>query len=101
MYNSGLIAVQPRHARAIEDSIALIDKLWSWRLFAHDIEQFAINESFRVHGVAIAENSSTFIHYCAHWRKRYMHWRLAKLPHASSGRVAARRPLIRAENQAG
>jgi hypothetical protein len=95
MYNSGLIAVHPRQARAIEDSIALIDKLWACRLYAHDIEQFAINESFRLHGFAIAENSSTFIHYCAQWRKRYMHWRLAKLPHAPSDRVAARRPVIR------
>jgi hypothetical protein len=95
MYNSGLIAVQPRHASAIEDSIALIDQLWTWRLFAHDIEQFAINESFRLHGFAIAENSNTFVHYCAHWRKRYMHWRLARLPRSRNEQMAAQRPPIR------
>jgi hypothetical protein len=95
MYNSGLIAVQPRHLPAIRDSIALIDRLWARSRFARDIEQFAIAECLRLHGFAIAENAETFIHYWKYWKKRYMHWRLARLPHFANGRIVVQRPTIR------
>jgi hypothetical protein len=95
MYNSGMIAVQPRHAPALEDAIALIDQLWDWPVRAHDIEQFALNETLRLHGFAIADNDRSFVHYHRHWRKRYMHWRLAQLPHLADSRIVARRPAIR------
>ncbi len=80
MYNSGLVATDPkRHIPVIEDAIALIDAWLDQGKNLFNIEQIAISESFRVHGVAVAAMNAHFQHYCRRSLKRYMHWRLDRL----------------------
>ena len=77
MANSGLIAARaPRDVAALEDAVALIDALWDagHRLFK--IEQIAITEAFRLHGLEIGETRPAFQHYFRRSLKRYMHWRI-------------------------
>ena len=89
MYNSGLVAADPkRHIPVVEDAIALIDAWLDHGKTLFKIEQIAISESFRVHGVAVTPMNACFLHYCRRSLKRYMHWRLKRL--------APRQPEFRA-----
>jgi len=74
MFNSGLIAA--RDAAPVEDAIALIDALWDAGRRKFNIEQIAVSESFRLHGLVIGETFPAFQHYCRRSLKRYMHWRI-------------------------
>jgi hypothetical protein len=95
MYNSGLIAAQAHHVPIIEDAMALMEGvLPPTRQIAHDQEQFAINEAFRIHGVPLDTIDIEFVHYCSRWWKKYMRWRLARMPHLDDAPIAAARPSI-------
>jgi hypothetical protein len=77
MFNSGLIAARAgRDEAALEDAIALIDALWDagHRLFK--IEQIAVSEAFRLHGLPTGETRPYLQHYFRRSLKRYMHWRI-------------------------
>lgn len=76
MLNSGLVAVRPEHLPLVEDAVTLIDRLWAAGLCKHDVEQFALAETLRLGGVAIALIDRSFEHYCARWARRYMRRRL-------------------------
>jgi hypothetical protein len=78
MYNSGLVAARPEHLPLVEDTIALIDKLWAAGLRRHDIDQFSVSETFRLNGVRVALIDGEFEHYCPRWSKRYMRRRLRR-----------------------
>jgi hypothetical protein len=93
MYNSGVIGARPEHAAAIEDAIAIIDAIQPMKE-AHDLEQFAINEAFRLHGIPIGLLHWVLKHYCSRWQKRYMHWRFARIPDPAPVPVVPRRPRI-------
>lgn len=76
-YNSGLIAADPaRHLSALEDALALIDALFDSGFTLFKIEQIAISEAFRIHGIAVGETRPQFQHYYRRSLKRYMHWRI-------------------------
>lgn len=74
MFNSGLIAA--RDAAPLEDAVALIDALWDAGRRMFNIEQIAVSESFRLHGLAVGETAPAFRHYCRRSLKRYMRWRI-------------------------
>lgn len=96
MYNSGLIAVQVEHAPIIEDALFLMDQVHPLTCdFAHDQEQFSINEAFRVHGVPLECIDVELVHYCSRWWKRYMRWRLQREPDLDGAPVAPAQPRIR------
>lgn len=78
MYNSGVIGVQPEHASAIANSIAIVDAIRPFTKPAGDQEQFAINEALRLHGIEIGVMQGVLKHYCAVSQKRYMNWRFEK-----------------------
>lgn len=78
-YNSGLVAVNPGQIPAVEDSIALIDALLDDKRFLFTIEQIAVSECFRVHGVQIKTMRPLFQHYYRKSQKRYMHWHIRRL----------------------
>lgn len=80
MFNSGIIGVWPSHGQAMEDALKIIDGLWrpgERELTA--IEQFAVSEAFRLHGIAIEEVYEAFLHYHRKSFKRYMASRLSRL----------------------
>jgi hypothetical protein len=82
MYNSGLVGARPDHVPAIEDAIALTDAFLDQpaaRDHHFQLEQLAIAEAFRTHGVAIAEIHDTFLHYWPRSRRRYAEWRLPRI----------------------
>jgi hypothetical protein len=77
MFNSGLIAAQAgRDAPALADALALIDALWNADRRLFKIEQIAVSEAFRHHGLPIGEMAPAFHHYFRRSLKRYLHWRL-------------------------
>ena len=78
MLNSGLLAAAPAHLPLIEDAVALIDALWRAGHRRHDLEQFALAETLRLGGVAIALIEGSFEHYCARWARRYMRRKLRR-----------------------
>ena len=102
MFNSGLIAT--RDGAAIEDAVALIDALWDADRRRFNIEQIAVTEAFRAHGLAIGETFPTFQHYFRRSLKRYMHWRIdawiRRTPHFQPTRpcIAAPRNAVRVFN---
>ncbi len=74
MCNSGLIAA--RDAAPLQDAVALIDALWDDNRRLFKIEQIAVSEAFRHHGLPIGETRPAFQHYYRRSLKRYMHWRI-------------------------
>jgi hypothetical protein len=95
LYNSGLVAVRPEHLPALDDALAFLDAfLPPTRTMRHDQEQFAIGEMLRLHGIAIGENRTTFIHYCSRWWKNYMHWRFSLIRGLESAPLVPVRPHI-------
>jgi hypothetical protein len=76
MFNSGLVAARPEHAKLLDDAIVLTDRLWSAGLRRHTVEQFAFCECFRLGGVPIQPIHRDFEHYCPRWSKRYMRRKL-------------------------
>jgi hypothetical protein len=81
VFNSGLVAVTPAHIPALEDALALMDALQPVTAhLRHDQEQFAVGEALRLHGIAIGENRTEFVHYCSTWAKQYMRWRFSRMP---------------------
>lgn len=94
MYNSGLIALRPCYAPVLEDAIVLMDALQPLTAhLTHDQEQFAIGEALRVHGVYLDVLNVELVHYCPRWSKRYMAWRLGRMPELDSP-IAPARPCI-------
>jgi hypothetical protein len=80
MYNSGLIGARAEHAPVLEDAIALTDVFLDGPAAAvtvHRLEQIAISEAFRIHGVAIAEIHDTFLHY---WKRSWKYYADRRLP---------------------
>jgi hypothetical protein len=94
MYNSGVIGVAPAHLAAIEDAVAIIDAVRPVAPGHKDHEQYAINEALAIHGIPIVSIGGTVKHYWSRWQKRYMHWRLGRLPGAAPTPVGPRRPRI-------
>jgi hypothetical protein len=94
MYNSGIVAVRRKHIPIIIDAIAMVDALLEVNLHEHDIEQFALTEAFRIHNIRIESINKSYQHYCMHWWKRYMHWRLGKLKERPFAEPHSRRPDI-------
>jgi hypothetical protein len=91
MLNSGLVAARFEHAALIEDAVVLLDRLWQAGLYRHDLEQFAIAESFRTAAVPLRLIDREFEHYCPRWSKRYMRRRLRRhAPPPSVTRSGAR-----------
>lgn len=79
-YNSGLVAVNPgRHIQAVEDSVALIDALLDDARSLFTIEQIALSECFRMHGVQVKTMRPLLQHYYRNSQKRYMHWHIRRL----------------------
>ncbi len=77
MFNSGLIAARAgRDEAALADAIALIDALWDAGRRLFKIEQIAVSETFRLHGLPIGETRPFLQHYFRRSLKRYMHWRI-------------------------
>jgi hypothetical protein len=77
MCNSGLVAARAgRDDAALADALALIDALWDDGRRLFKIEQIAISEAFRRHGLPIGEARPAFEHYFRRSLKRYMHWRI-------------------------
>jgi hypothetical protein len=77
MFNSGLVACKAgRDEAALVDAIALIDALWDDGKRLFKIEQIAVSEAFRLHGLPIGETRPAFQHYYRRSLKRYMHWRI-------------------------
>jgi hypothetical protein len=101
MFNSGIIAMRAQaHEPVLEDAIALIDRLIESGQRFPTIEQLAISEVLRLHGVATAELLPWLFHYCSLSQKRYMNWRLGALPGADEAGelgTVARRPTIGVE----
>jgi hypothetical protein len=82
MYNSGIIGVGSEHEAVLKDAIALTDVLLDGPAApatVHRLEQIAISEALRIHGVAIAEIHDTFLHYWKRSWKNYADWRLCAL----------------------
>jgi hypothetical protein len=91
MLNSGLVAARFEHAALIEDAVVLLDRLWAAGLYRHDLEQFAIAESFRIAAVPVRLINRKFEHYCPRWSKRYMRRRLRRhRPPPGAARSGAR-----------
>lgn len=78
MHNSGLVALRPDHLPLVEDTVTLVSALWRAGLRRHDIDQFSVSETFRLHGVPVALIDDAFEHYCPRWSKRYMRRRLRR-----------------------
>ena len=77
MFNSGLIAAKAeRDMAALVDAVALIDALWDAGRRLFKIEQIAVSEAFRWHGLGVGETAPLFHHYFRRSLKRYLHWRL-------------------------
>ena len=94
MFNSGLIAVKAgRDEAALADALALIDALWDDGRRLFKIEQIAVSEAFRLHGLPIGETFPAFQHYFRRSLKRYMHWRIAAWLERAP-RLAPTRPCI-------
>jgi hypothetical protein len=79
MYNSGLIGARPEHAPVIEDAVALLDAFLGGPNPAPNVEQLAVGEAFRTHGIAIGQIHDTFLHYWPRSRRRYAEWRLPQI----------------------
>jgi len=82
MYNSGLIGARADHVPVVADALALTDFFLDGRAApatVHRLEQIAMSEAFRIHGVAIAEIHDTFLHYWKRSWKSYADWRLPAL----------------------
>jgi hypothetical protein len=95
LFNSGLVAVTPDHAPALEDALVLMDALQPLTAhLRHDQEQFAVGEALRLQGVTIGENRTEFVHYCSTWSKQYMRWRLARIPGLETAPIVPARPHI-------
>jgi len=72
MYNSGVVGVNPSHASAIRDAISIIDAMKLSGVGYHTIEQTALSESFRIHGIKISELNKEITHYTRGTGKDYM-----------------------------
>ena len=94
MYNSGVLAVTPKHIPIIEDSLALIDGLYKAGLTSLDIDQFAATETFRLHGVRITPVFQKIHHYHSRWTRKYILWQLGRGPKRDFGAPRVRRPDI-------
>ncbi len=82
MYNSGLIGARTEHVPVLKDAIELTDGFLDGAAApatVHRLEQIAVSEAFRIHGVAIAEIHDTFLHYWKRSWKNYADWRLPGL----------------------
>lgn len=82
MYNSGLIGARAEHVPVLEDAIALTDAFLDGPAApgtVHRLEQIAMSEALRIHGVTIAEIHDTFLHYWKRSWKYYADWRLPAL----------------------
>lgn len=72
-YNSGLTAVDPaRHIPVLKDAIALIDAMLDHGARLLTIEQIALSECLRIHGISVATMYPVFRHYYRVAHKRYM-----------------------------
>lgn len=78
-YNSGLTAVDPeRHLPVIQDSLALIDAVLDQGSQLLTLEQIALSESLRIHGISVSSMHPLFGHYYRIVAKRYMHRRIRR-----------------------
>jgi hypothetical protein len=94
MLNSGLVAARAEHLPLLDDAVILIDRLWAAGLVRHDLEQFAVAESFRLGGVPIQLINREFVHYCPRWSKRYMRRQLRRYRKSFVEARRAARPSI-------
>lgn len=86
MYNSGLVAARRERAiPALEDAVALIDAWLHAEVKQFNIEQIAVSEAFRLHGVTIAQMKPFFEHYYRRSQKLYMRPRIGDWLAGKSG----------------
>ncbi len=77
MFNSGLIAARADSADAAVDAVALVDALLDQPIPPHHVEQLAVAEAFRAHGIDIATIGDTFLHY---WKRSWRRYADRRLP---------------------
>ncbi len=73
MFNSGVLGVSSEHGPIFADALAIIDGMLDAGFKAHTIEQCAVSEAFRIHGVQIREVKKEVVHYWRGTDKKYMH----------------------------
>lgn len=76
MFNSGVLGILREHEPILVDAVAMIDGMLDAGFQAHTIEQCAVSEAFRIHGVQIKEVKKELVHYWHGSDKRYMHKKL-------------------------
>lgn len=83
MFNSGFLGLNRAHIPCMKDAIAIIDGMIQAKFKAHTIEQCAVSEAFRIHGIAISEVDAELEHYWPSTDKKYMHHHLSKISDAN------------------
>jgi hypothetical protein len=73
MFNSGVLGVSGVHEPIFADAVAIVDGMLDAGFKAHTIEQCAVSEAFRIHGVRIHEVKKEVMHYWRGTDKKYMH----------------------------
>lgn len=77
MFNSGLIGARADHLPALADAVALIDALLDQPIPPYHVEQLAVAETFRSHGIPIGTIDDTFFHY---WKRSWRRYADSRLP---------------------
>jgi len=78
MFNSGVMCVLSEHRLIFLDAVAILDGMLHAGFTAHTIEQCAVSEAFRIHGVEIQEVKKEVVHYWRSTDKKYMHQQLSR-----------------------
>jgi hypothetical protein len=73
MFNSGVVGISTEHEKILIDAVALIDGMRAAGFKTHTIEQCAVTEAFRIHGVQIHEVKKEIMHYWKSTDKKYIH----------------------------
>lgn len=79
MFNSGVVGISTEHEKILIDAVALIDGMRAAGFKSHTIEQCAVTEAFRIHGVQIHEVKKEVVHYWKSTDKKYMHNQLNRI----------------------